>query len=600
MKKLTSFLLSAVFTVSSLIVSAGAENADEESKGVVILHTNDVHCGIYEDDSTLSIADLAAYKARLESEGYDVILADAGDFVQGGAIGTLSDGEYPLEIMNKLGYNVAVPGNHEFDYGMDNFFKLAGEVEFPYLSANFTNLETGEHPLNSYTIISADGINIGFVGITTPETTSSSRPSNFQNESGEFIYGFCNNSADEFYSLVQDSVDAAYADGADYVVALGHVGDYVYDDRWSSKAIIQHVNGIDLFIDGHAHSVLNETVTDGEGNDVLLVSTGTKLMNIGQVTLNTAEETISAEENFVNKDNFALTSDENSAEYKAYEEMTAFIADIESEYSELISTVVAKTDVALTVEDPDTGSRAVRSAETNMGDLCADAYRAIIGSDIALINGGGVRASIPAGDITYGNIIDVQPFGNSLCEIEATGQQILDCLEMGAIHCPEEDGAFNQVSGLTYEIHTYIPSSVVTDNDGNFISVDGEYRVKNVLVNGEPLDLEKTYTIGSHNYLLESLGGGMTMFKDCEFVAKEITLDNQALIDYMTDNLGGVVGDEYSDPRGSGRIAIVAEAPADNGDSDSDEAPATGGTSAAGAAALMIVFAALAAAVRRK
>lgn len=603
MKKLTSFLLSAVFTVSSLIVSAGAENADEESKGVVILHTNDVHCGIYEDDSTLSIADLAAYKARLESEGYDVILADAGDFVQGGAIGTLSDGEYPLEIMNKLGYDVAVPGNHEFDYGMDNFFKLAGEVEFPYLSANFTNLETGEHPLNSYTIISADGINIGFVGITTPETTSSSRPSNFQNESGEFIYGFCNNSADEFYSLLQDSVDAAYADGADYVVALGHVGDYVYDDRWSSKAIIQHVNGIDLFIDGHAHSVLNETVTDGEGNDVLLVSTGTKLMNIGQVMLNTAEETISAEESFVNKDNFVLTSDENSAEYKAYEEMTAFIADIESEYSELISTVVAKTDVALTVEDPDTGSRAVRSAETNMGDLCADAYRAIIGSDIALINGGGVRASIPAGDITYGNIIDVQPFGNSLCEIEATGQQILDCLEMGAIHCPEEDGAFNQVSGLTYEIHTYIPSSVVTDNDGNFISVDGEYRVKNVLVNGEPLDLEKTYTIGSHNYLLESLGGGMTMFKDCEFVAKEITLDNQALIDYMTDNLGGVVGDEYSDPRGSGRIAIVAEAPADSGDSDSDdsdEAPATGGTSAAGAAAVMIVFAALAAAVRRK
>ena len=603
MKKLLSILLSAVFTVSLLTVSAGAENAEEESKGVVILHTNDVHCGIYEDDSTLSIAALAAYKARLESEGYDVILADAGDFVQGGAIGTLSDGEYPLEIMNKLGYDVAVPGNHEFDFGMDNFFKLAGEAQFPYLSANFTNLETGEHPLNSYTIINADGINIGFVGITTPETTSSSRPSNFQNESGEFIYGFCNNSADEFYSLVQASVDAACADGADYVVALGHVGDYVYDDRWSSVSIIENVSGIDLFIDGHSHSVLNETVTDPDGNDVLLVSTGTKLVNIGQVTLNVAEETISAEESFVNKGNFELTSDENSAEYKAYEEMTAFIADIEGEYSELISTAVAKTEVDLTVDDPDTGERAVRSAETNMGDLCADAYRAVTGADIAFINGGGVRAGISAGDITYGGIIDVQPFGNSICEVEATGQQILDCLEMGVIHCPEEDGAFNQVSGLTYEIHTYVPSSAVTDNDGNFISVDGEYRVKNVLVNGEPLDLEKTYTLASHNYMLESCGGGMTMFKDCEFVAKEITLDNQALIDYITVNLGGVVGDEYSDPRGGGRIAVVAEKPADNGsaeENDSDKAPATGGTSATGAAAVMLVFAALAAAVRKK
>ena len=560
MKKISSLLVSAAVLASSIMTFATVTGAEgTESKGVVILHTNDVHCGFEADDSSFGVADLAAYKAHLEDEGYDVILVDAGDFVQGGVIGTLSDGEYPMQIMNELGYDVAVPGNHEFDYGMDTFFKLTGEAEFPYLSVNFTDLRTDEKPFQAYTIIDAEQYRIAFVGLTTPETPTSSRPSNFQDEDGNFIYGFLgSDDGTALYTAVQNAIDAAYADGADYVFAIGHMGDYVYDDRWSSIAVFEHVSGLTGFIDGHSHSEIIGEGWDKSGNDVWLTSTGTKLHTIGQITI-TPELQVNCE--LISKDDYAVSTDENSAEYKAYQKMSDFIAGIDEQYNELAGTVVARTDVELTVNDPETGERAVRNSETNLGDLCADAYRAKTGADIGLINGGGVRANIAAGDITYGNIIDVQPFGNSLCVVEATGQQILDCLEMGAVHAPEENGGFMQVSGLSYTVNTYIPSSVTTDENGNFTGVDGEYRVKNVLVNGEPLDLEKVYTVASHNYLLLNGGDGMSMFKDCNMIAKEIALDNQALIDYITEDLGGTVGEEYSDPRGSGRIAVVNEAP---------------------------------------
>lgn len=608
MKRISSLLTSAAVLASSLMTFTTVTGAEEnESKGVVILHTNDVHCGFEADDTSFGAADLAAYKAHLEDEGYDVILVDAGDFVQGGVIGTLSDGEYPMKIMNELGYDAAVPGNHEFDYGMDTFFKLTGEAEFPYLSVNFTDLRTNENPFQAYTVIDAEQYRIAFVGLTTPETPTSSRPSNFQDENGNYIYGFLGgDDGTALYTAVQNAIDAAYADGADFVFAIGHMGDYVYDDKWSSIAVFEHVSGLTGFIDGHSHSEIIAEGWDKNGNDVWLTSTGTKLQTIGQITI-TPEREVNCE--LIRKDAYTVSTDENSAEYKAYQEMSDFITGIEEQYNELAGTVVAKTDVELTVNDPETGERAVRSSETNLGDLCADAYRAKTGADIGLINGGGVRANIAEGDITYGNIINVQPFGNSLCVVEATGQQILDCLEMGAVHTPEENGGFMQVSGISYTVNTYIPSSVTTDENGNFTGVDGEYRVKDVLVNGEPLDPEKIYTVASHNYMLLNGGDGMSMFKDCNMIAKEITLDNQALIDYITDDLGGTVGKEYSDPRGSGRITIVTEAPESSDEAGSAETaeisgvsdnPDTGVDSAAVLISAVGISAALMAASRKR
>ena len=592
MKKTAALFVCSAVIAASFTMPAAVVGAESDDKGIVILHTNDVHCGFETDDETLGAAELAAYKARLESEGFSVILADAGDFVQGGVIGTLSDGEYPMQIMNALGYDVAVPGNHEFDYGMDNFFKLVDEANFPYLSANFTDLRTGEKPLDGYEIVETDGVKIGFVGITTPETPLSTRPIFFQDENGENIYGFCGESGEEFYSEVQTAVDGAVSDGADYIVILGHMGDYVYDGRWSSEAVIENVSGIDVFIDGHSHSVIeNKIITDKDGSGVVLASTGTKLRNIGAVTIR--PDGITSE--LIGKADIVLSEDENSAEYKAYEDMNGLLAEIGREYNELAGTVVAVSEVELTVNDPETGERAVRSAETNMGDLCADAYRAETGADAAVINGGGVRSGIAAGDITYGNIVDVQPFGNSLCAAEVTGQQILDCLEMGARYYPEENGGFIQVSGITYEIHSYIPSSVITDENG-FVGVGGEYRVKNVCVNGEPLDLNKKYTLASHNYYLLSCGDGMTMFKDSKIIAREMLLDNQALIEYMTDTLGGTVGGEYSDPHGSGRITVIAEAPT----AEYKPSPDTGAESVSVFIAVMGLSAALMIASRKR
>lgn len=586
MKKIASFLTSITVLLALILTfPVTAFAAETENLGVVILHTNDVHCGFEADDSTFGAADLAAYKARLESEGYDVILADAGDFVQGGVIGTLSNGEYPMQIMNELGYDVAIPGNHEFDFGMDNFLKLANEAKFPYISVNFTDLRTNEKPFSAYKIIEAGGLKIAFIGLTTPETPSSSTPTNFMDENGNYIYGFLGgDDGTALYTAVQDAINSAYADGADYVFAIGHMGDYVYDEKWSSRTVIEHTSGLSAFIDGHSHSVLEDFVEDKDGKSVPLASTGTKLENIGKITITDNEMTCE----LIEKSDYTVSADENTAENKAYRNMTDFIAGINAQYGELVGTVVARTDVELTINDPETGERAVRSAETNLGDLCADAYRAATGAEIALVNGGGVRANIAVGDITYGNIIDVQPFGNSLCVVEATGQQILDCLEMGALHCPEEDGSFIQVSGLTYQINKSVPSSVKTDKDGNFIGIDGEYRVCNVFVGEKPLDLNKTYTVASHNYYLLSYGGGMTMFRDCKLVAKEIALDNQALIDYITENLGGTVGEKYSNPRGSGRIKIIDKA--------SDISPETGVESVAvfvniaGIAAAMMVI----------
>ena len=201
--------------------------------------------------------------------------------------------------------------------------------------------------------------------------------------------------------------------------------------------------------------------------------------------------------------------------------------------------------------------RIIRSQETNLGDLCADAYRLVSGADIGVVNGGGIRAAIPAGDITFEQIISVHPFGNAMCVVEATGQQILDALEKSVSKLPDENGGFLHVSGLTFTVDMSVPSTVVVDDKGNFVEVSGERRVKDVKVGGEDIDPAKTYTLASHNYMLKSGGDGFNMFINDKLLQDEVMLDNQVLITYITENLGGVIGEEYAEPYGQGRITII-------------------------------------------
>ena len=249
----------------------------------------------------------------------------------------------------------------------------------------------------------------------------------------------------------------------------------------------------------------------------------------------------------------AVNEDGKAVDYAADQ----FIKAIQAQFDETLKTVIGRTEVELTVNDPSTGQRAVRSAETNLGDLAADAYRYVLGADIGVSNGGGIRASIAAGDITYKDALTVFPFGNMGCVAEATGQQIKDALEMSARNCPEENGGFLQVSGITYTIDTTIPSSVTLDEKGNFTGVSGTYRVKDIMVGDQPLDVNKTYTIASHNYMLKSGGDGMVMFMGCNILKDEVISDMDLLSQYIRENLGGNVGAEYADPAGQGRINII-------------------------------------------
>ena len=534
-----------------LFISLNKNTTISAPEKIIILHTNDVHCQIDQKKNkdeivtNIGYAGVLAYKKEMENlHGINnVTLVDAGDAIQGGPIGTLSKGEYIVDIMNYVGYDIACPGNHEFDYGMENFLKLSTETsKANYICCNFRDLE-GNPILSPYTLIKYGDLTIAYLGINTPESFTKSSPIYFQDENGNYIYDFAQGEKGQtLYKTVQKYVDEAIKEGANYVVAIGHLGDEGASEYWSSKSLIKNTYGIDIFIDGHSHEVYSEILKNKKGKNVLLAQTGTKLQNLGKITINTKNKKITSE--FISN-------------YKAQDEDAVnYIEGIKNKFSDVLQEVVAKSSVTLTTLDPTTHKRAIRNSETNLGDFCADAYRAMVGADIAFANGGGIRADIEEGDITYEEIINVHPFGNEICMIETTGQDILDALEVGACEYPIENGGFLQVSGLSYTIDPSIPSSMVFNERGQFVKVDGKYRVTEVIVGNEPLVLNKTYTLASHNYMIKNGGDGYTMFMDDKMIKDSVVIDNGALINYITENLNGVIGDEYKNPKGSGRIII--------------------------------------------
>ena len=539
MKKLIALLLAACLMLG-LMTTAFA--ADEKSNDIVILYTNDVHCAV---DDNIGYAGLAAYKKEMQAAYNYVALVDCGDSVQGDVIGTLSKGEYLVDIMNEVGYDFASFGNHEFDYTLPQLQKLIDKAKYQYLCCNLTYTGKDGKGLTgykAYEIKTYGDIKVAFVGIDTPESFTKSTPTYFQDANGNFVYSFAEgNKGADLYNKVQETVDAAKKDGATYVVALAHLGVDESSEPWRSTDLIANTTGIDAVLDGHSHSTIAmELVKNKDGKEIPLSSTGTKLVNIGKLTISDGKFTTELVTDYAVKDDAT----------------DAFVKSIQEKNEALVNTVVAKSSVDLTTKRAD-GTRAIRNRETNLGDLCADAYRAISGADIALVNGGGIRKQIEAGDITLDDIYSVHPFGNTMCVIRVTGQQVLDALEWGARAVPSENGGFLQVSGLTYEIHTGVASSAEKDENGMFTRVSGEYRVKNVMVGGQPLELDKTYTLASHNYMLLGHGDGYTMFDGCEVLGEDMMVDNQVLITYITTTLGGVVGEQYANPYGDGRIVAV-------------------------------------------
>ena len=555
MKKALSLILTICLLASLFVGFNGAGAfAEGEDQDILILFTSDVHCGI---DQGWGYAGLYAVKENL-SKDYNVLLVDDGDAIQGEPIGTMTKGAAIIDIMNVMGYDVAIPGNHEFDYGMDRFLELTEKAEFPYISCNFN--KEGELVFEPWLMKEIGGVKIAFVGVTTPYTLRSSTPRYFMDNSGNYIYGFLQDETGEgVYNAVQESVDAARAEGADYVIVMGHIGNETECAPWMYSDVISHVSGIDAWLDGHSHDTDQVIMQDKDGKDVVRTACGTKLANIGALHI-TRDGAISSELYSWNSSVAApklLNIDNAAAEAvsAATDELNAKLAE-----------VVANTTVDLIINDPvaktDDGKavRIIRRAETNLGDLCADAYLDQSGeADIAFVNGGGIRVPINKGDITLNDILKVHPFGNSLTVIEVTGQQVLDALEWSVHALPGEFGGFDHVAGLTFEYDATIDSPCVQDEKGFFDHVDEtmERRVRNVLVAGEPIDPEAVYKLASHDYQLLNNGDGYTMYDGAKVLQESVKLDNQVLIDYITGTLGGSVGAGYEEPYGQGRIVSV-------------------------------------------
>ncbi len=535
-----------------------AQDENEDKKDIMILYTSDIHCGIDEGFGYAGLEQICKYE---QEKGYEVILVDDGDNIQGDPLGLLTKGDALIDLMNKMGYSVAIPGNHEFDYGVDNFLSLAEKAQFKYISCNFQY--KGENVFDPYVIREIGGRKIGFVGVTTPTTITASKPTLFEDENGEFVYSFLQDETGEgVYNAVQSAVDNARKEGAEYVIVLGHMGNEEQCRPWTYADVISHTNGIDAFLDGHSHDTDQVIMKNKDGKEVPRSACGTKMQHIGWCRIPAEGE--------VTAGIYSWTLDDSAPEVLGIEnEMSTAVKEARGSISKLLEGKIAVSEQEMTIYDPvavdpEWGKvRMIRRAETNLGDLCTDAYRFVTGADIALLGGGGIRVSIPAGDVTMKNMYEVFPFGNEICVVQATGQQILDALEWGAAAVPGESGGFMQVSGLSYEIHTYIDSTCTKDVNGMFTGVAGERRVRNVKVNGTPIDPDALYNVAGNDYWFLNGGDGQTAFNGAERVDAGGMLDVQVLVDYLTRELDGVIGKEYSDPTGQGRIVIVEEKPAE-------------------------------------
>ena len=533
-----ALVLSMMSGVFAAVTLPGED--DDLSGQLVILHTNDSHGRIKEDGTSMGMSAVKYLANRYENAGASVLILDAGDTLHGLPIVTASRGESAVNVMNAVGYSAMAPGNHDFNYGYEHILELEEEMNFPVLAANVTYEADGSLVFGDHIVITCGEYTIGVFGMATPETVTKTNPNN--------VVGLDFNE-DNLAGIAQAQCDELKELGCDIIICLAHLGDDVSSTPYRSTDVHEQVTDIDLWIDGHSHSVLND---DGEAhlvNGTLVASTGEYTKNIGVVTYDGAE----FDAGLVHYADLCNTYEQDGeiiTEFYGYDpEITALVQNYYDEMMEFYSEVVGHTDVLLN------GTREfVRTQETNLGDLAADAILAAApNADFALTNGGGIRANIEIGDITRYDLFTVFPFGNMVATVELTGAQIVYILEAATHACPGIDGAFPQVSGITFEIHTYIEYEGEYANPTNPGS-----RIQNVCINGEPIDLDATYVMATNDFL--AAGGDTYAILAENFENSGILIGinlEDALINYIQnidDNCAG-----YAEP--AGRIVIVDEAP---------------------------------------
>lgn len=481
--------------------------ACQRTQPIVILYENDVHCAVD------GYARLAGQRdAELQQTPY-VSVVSCGDFAQGNTVGSLTEGEAIVRIMNAVGYDYLTIGNHEFDYTVPQMEHLSQMLTGKTLCCNFSRLtDNGEQDLYpAYDIKKYCGTKVAFVGVATPSTFRSSTPTYFVDDNGNLLYNFHQT---DTYQRVQQAVDAARAKGAQFVIVLSHLGDS--PEVADSRGLIAATHGIDIVLDGHAHHLLNERLLNDQGDSVILSSTATKFAYIGRIT--------------IDKDNNLTNELLPIAEcHKVNQAVWDTIQAIKQELEVRVSAPVGQSAFALIDRDAD-DNRLVRKQETNLGDFMADVARFTTGADIGVCNGGGLRAGLYNTTITYGDIVSVWPFNNTMRVVECTGQQLLDALEVGVVALPGENGDFMHVSGLRYTVDTRITSSVIWNENRMFDGVGSTRRIvkAEVFVPAEggqgklpfaqtgtwqAVDPEATYTIGGQSYIIACSGASGTFAK---------------------------------------------------------------------------------------
>jgi 2',3'-cyclic-nucleotide 2'-phosphodiesterase (5'-nucleotidase family) len=540
------------------------------SDDIVIIHLNDVHCGV---NDTIGYDGFVLYRDELKKKYKHVITVDVGDNIQGGTLGAITTGEAITTIMNEIKFDVNILGNHEFDYGVERLEELQSLMKTKYICANF--FESGkETPVyDPYQIITVGDKKIAFIGIVTPLAYSKTYLASIKDDNGNSKYDLLSEN-NKLYETTQKYINEVRGEpnNVDYVILLTHIG--MDEEEYTSNGLLSQLTGVNAVLDGHTHKVYNTTTGDKNNNPIPISQTGTKLANVGQLIIQTDGQIQS-----LMIDTIPEPSDKSNAkkitrsnkEVWVDTNMNDFLNNLWKEYETELNEKIADLTfdfIVLPGGSTSSSSNYCRTKECTLGNIITDSFKELLSVDLSLVNGGDIRTNLLKGEVTRKNIIDVLPFFTSIYVIEATGQTILDTLEFSASRLPNSFGGFLQISGGTFDIDTSIETSVETDSNGMFTKISGKRRVSNVKINGENIDLNKKYKVSVSEFI-QSGGDGYSMLTDCEIINEYALTETDAFQEYLKTNLKGEIPTKYQNLEG--RINIGDLNTNDDNESDSGQ-----------------------------
>ena len=547
-------LITIGITIFPLFFSEDDNQAPNSDDDLIILHVNDVHCGI---NDKIGYDEFVLYRDELKKKYKYVITVDVGDHIQGGSLASISEGSAIIEIMNKVGFDVAILGNHEFDYGIEQLTNLEKNLTSKYICANFVYRKDKNNIFEPYKIINAGNKKIAFLSVLTPLTFSKTYLSTIKDSEGNPLYDFLTgNNMQDLYDTIQNYINNIRAKKeADYIILLTHIGMKI--EKYKSEELLSKLYGVDAVLDGHSHQIYNTTSPDKNKKDISISQTGTKLESIGKLILkkdgSIITEIISEVPEPTDKTN-SVKINRGGKERWVDKNIVDFLDSIWDKYRSELNLIFGFCDYDLIIIDEDTESNYCRYKECTLGNLITDAIKNAGNGEISILNGGAIRNNMYKGNITSAQIMEILPWFNNIVQKRITGQCILDALEFGISQLPNMSGVFPQISGITFDVDISFDSTVKIDELGMFINVTGKRRVSNVKINGVDLELDKFYNASLIEYISNG-GDGYSMFSKFDIYNESLITDTDSLIHFIQYNLNGEIPLQYKDIQG--RINII-------------------------------------------